>query len=146
MTTASGNGGGHDAAVGFLVLFVTLWFLWPLQDVLTTLAVSGTVPFSRRMLVADSIGPALLIGATVYLRAPSMLWQIPMQALAAACLFAGVGILVLSWHELSPRSAAICVGYLAVGASLAWFMRNLQRHFLSPHKRRRPLNHRPERS
>jgi hypothetical protein len=51
---------------------------------------------------------------------------------------------VLSWHELSPRSAAISIGYLAVGASLAWFMRNLQRHFLSPHKRRRPLNQRPE--
>ena len=146
MATASGNGGGYDAAVGFLILFVTLWFLWPLQDALTTFAVSGTVPLPMRMLVADLIGPALLVGATVYLRVPSILWQIPMQALAAACLFVGVGTLVLSWHELSPRSAAVCVGYLVVGASLAWFMRNLQRHFLSPHKRRRLPNKRPERS
>jgi hypothetical protein len=138
MTTHAEPRCRNDAAVGGLVLFLTLWFLWPIDDTLTTLAVP-TVPMPPRIWVAGVIAPALLIAAAAYFRAPSMLWQVPLQALMLACLCVGVSTLVLSGHQISSTSARICVGYLFAAGILGWLTRDLQAHFLHPHKTRKPV-------
>ena len=123
----------YDAAIGALVLFLTLWFLWTLTPILAALAVpSGhTAP---RIWLGAVIATVLLLGASAYLRAPSLLWQVPMQALALAFLVVGLQVLILDWRSLSGRMAATSVGYLAAGAGCGWFMRKFQKQFLSPHK------------
>jgi hypothetical protein len=144
MKSGRGSGGVKDAAVGGLVSFVMLWFLWPLQDVLTALTVPAAL-LPTRLWVAAVVAPSLLIGASVYLRAPSLLWQIPVQALAFACLIVGLRILILGWRHVSLPLAAIGLGYLVAGAALGWLMRDLQRHVFSPHKPRKPPDYQMER-
>ena len=123
---------GNDIAIGGLVLFTTLWFLWPIEDFLTSL-----VFFSApNPALIDVIPCVLLIATATYLRAPSILWQIPLQALTLACLIVGLSTLIMGWRQISSASAGICVLYLATAGALGWLMRDLQRHFLSPHKPR----------
>jgi hypothetical protein len=102
MTTSAQRLSANDAAVGGLVLFLTLWFLWPLQDVLRTVAVPA-VPLPPRIWVAAVIAPGFLLAAAAYFRSPSMLWQVPLQALMLACLFVGVSTLILGWRNISPK-------------------------------------------
>ena len=129
---------GNDFAVGALVLFLTLWFFWPIQEVLRALP-TPTLPIPPRLWIAAIIAPSLLIAGAAYLRAPTMLWQVPLQALALACLIVGLRTLVLSARHSSLKTAGIGVGYLVTAALLGWLMRDLQRHFLRPHKSRKPI-------
>jgi hypothetical protein len=130
---------GNNAAVGAFVLFLTLWFLWPVEEVLRALAIPA-VPMPPRLWIAAIIAPSLLIAGAAYLRAPAMLWQVPLQALALACLFVGLRTLVLSARHSSMKSAGIGVGYLVTAALLSWLMRDLQRDYLRPHKSRKSPN------
>jgi hypothetical protein len=144
MATSTSKGNANDYAVGGLVVFLMLWFLWPLLDVLKTIALPG-VTLPPRLWLGGLIAVTLLIAGSVYLRAPAVLWQVPLQALVLACLMVGVNILIFRWRSNTPNTVAICFGYVAVGAFLGWLMRDLQRHFLSPHKRANPPNPRLER-
>ena len=93
---------------------------------------------SPRIWIAAIIAPSLLVAGAAYFRAPSMLWQVPLQALALACLFVGLRTLILSTRHFSLKSAGIGIGYLATAALLGWMMRDLQRDFLRPHNARKP--------
>src|ERR1700730_6114879 len=89
-TRARLNVSANDLAVGGLVLFVTLVCLWTLTAVLS-------IPFGRpapRLWVMAVVAPLILLGATAYLRDRSLLWQVPMQALALACLIVAVRVLI----------------------------------------------------
>jgi hypothetical protein len=129
MRTRKGSSNANALAVGGLVLFVTLPLLWTLTPVLMAFAIPSS-EFPPRQLVATAIALAMLVGAAAYLRAPSLLWQVPLQTLALACLIVGVSLPILNWHSVSATTAAICVGYVAAGAALGWLMRKSQRRFL----------------
>jgi len=127
-----------ELAEGALTLFVMLWFLWTIATVLTAVVVP-THPLPTRLWVGGMIAFALLLATTAYMRDPAVLWQIPLQALALACLVVGVRELIFGWRSLAVTSAAICAVYLASAVALGWGMRDLQRTVL---RHRKPPNNR----
>jgi len=129
MGARKGSSNANALAVGGLVLFVTLPLLWTLTPVLMALAIPSS-EFPPRQLVATAISLVMLIGASAYLREPSLLWQVPLRTLALGCLIVGVSLPILNWRNVSATTAAICVGYVAAGTALGWLMRKSQRRFL----------------
>ena len=128
MGTRKGSSNANALAIGGLVLFVMLPLLRTLTPVLMALAIPSS-EFPPRQLLATAISSAMLVGASAYLRAPSLLWQVPLQTLALACLIVGVSLPILNWRNVSATTVAICVGYVAAGAALGWLMHSSQRRF-----------------
>jgi uncharacterized membrane protein YbhN (UPF0104 family) len=83
-----------------------------------------------RVFAAGAFGVALLAACSILLRDTSVLWQIPLQALAASCLAVGVAVIVTAafgnWHSLLGPTGYRATGCLAVGLGAAWLMRQLQ--------------------
>lgn len=133
--TSSPSPRSRDAAVGALLLFVTLWFLWPLTDAVTWLITPGYLA-GHRLWVVALIAGSLLAGASTYLREPSLLWQIPLQALAAALILSGLPRLLdclqsaLNHRHLSVSGVAVSIGCIAAGVFLAMWMKKLKHHYL----------------
>ena len=127
--TLNGSTGASQMAIVWMVLFVTLTLLWLFTPLLTALA----DPSSRlppRIWILSLVAPALLLGASAYLREPSILWQIPLKALAMSCVIVGFSVPILHWRIVTGTSVAICVAYIAAGATLGWLMRKFQKRLL----------------
>jgi hypothetical protein len=127
--TLNGSTSANEMAIAGMVLFVTLILLWLFTPLLTALA----DPSSRlppQIWILSVVAPALLLGASAYLREPSILWLIPLKALAMSCIIVGLSVPILHWRIVTSSSVAICVAYIAAGAALGWLMRKLQKRFL----------------
>jgi hypothetical protein len=129
----------YFAAVGFLLLLGTLFFAWSITPILWWF-LAPEAQFLSRFWLGWVIAILVLSGASLYFREVSLLWQVPVQAAALALLVVGLEGFILHHAFRSPRPAAICAAYLAAGALLGLWMRNLQSHFLR--RRRRPSNNR----
>jgi hypothetical protein len=130
------SSGATAAAVNGLVQFVTLPLVLMFVDLLRSLAVPSIALASNLWLVA-AVSAAMLVAACWYLRAASLLWQIPLRAYAFACLAVGVSIPIFSWRTISMGTLATCAGYIAMGAAAGWLMGDLQKTLRRP---RRPPN------
>jgi len=93
-------------------------------------AVFPSHELTLRVLAVGAFGAVLLAASSLVLRDTSVLWQIPLQALAASCLAVGLGVVVTAafgnWHSLLGATGYRAAGCLAVGLSAAWLMRRLQ--------------------
>src|SRR5579862_7743670 len=130
---ASHGSQGQQSAVASLLLFVLLWFLWTLDSLVSSVPLWGP-PVNSRVLYALIVGVLVLAAVARYLKTWSVLWQLPMQALALALLFTGVsGILRALFRDLNLLFAPRGLWYggcIAAATLLGVTMRRLQWQFL----------------
>jgi hypothetical protein len=124
--------------VGYLLLFVFLWWAWTLAPIVNTVIPGGT-PLNRRVLYVLGIDIVGLVAIARYFRTWSLLWQVPLQALAAVMLFKGVGSVVRLIfdrpHALIEPTGLWYVGIALCGVIAALLMKTLQVRFLGGHYR-----------
>jgi hypothetical protein len=124
---------GQQSAVASLLLFVLLWFFWTLDSLISSVPPWGP-PVNSRILYALIVGVLVLAAVARYLKTWSVLWQLPMQALALVLLFTGVsGILRALFRDLNILVAPRGLWYggcVAAAALLGVTMRRLQWQFL----------------
>jgi hypothetical protein len=87
-------------------------------------------PLTFRVLFIGLAASLLLASACLVLRDTSALWQIPLQAFAAAMLVLGVSALVTAafynWHTLIGGIGVRAVTSIAIGIGAAWLICRLQ--------------------
>jgi len=124
---------GQQSAVAFLLLFVLLWFFWTLDSLIRSVPPWGP-PVNSRVLYLLIVDVLVLTAVARYLKTWSLLWQLPMQALALVLLFTGVrGIVGAPFRDLNILVAPPGLWYagcIAVAALLGVTMRRLQWQFL----------------
>ncbi len=124
---------GHQAAVAYLLLFVLMWFYWTLNPIVHSIPSWGPPPKARVYLML-TVDVLLLVTVARYLRTWSLLWQVPLQALALVFLVTGlsglVGALFHNRHLLAEREGAWFGGCLVTAVVLGALMRRLQWRFL----------------
>jgi hypothetical protein len=80
-----------------------------------------------------------LVAIAVYFKSWSLLWQVPLQALAAVCLLKGVSTLMtLAFerpHALISPLGLWYGGLVVAGVAAALLMKRLQVQFLGGHHR-----------
>jgi uncharacterized membrane protein YbhN (UPF0104 family) len=124
----------HQRSVRQLIISSALIILAGIGLFLTFAQVAAFVVLpshviTLRVLAAGAFGVALLAACSILLRDTSILWQIPLQALAASCLAVGAVIVTAAfgnWHSLLGPTGYRATGCLAVGLGAAWLMRQLQ--------------------
>ena len=91
-------------------------------------------PVTPRVLAVLFISLLLLALASYVLRAKSVLWQVPLQAFAAATLAIGAAAVVVSlfqdWRLLLSGFGLKATVCLFLGIATAWLMRHLQARLL----------------
>ena len=124
---------GQQSAVAFLLLFVLLWFYWTLDSLIRSVPPWGP-PLNPRVLYVLIADVLVLLAVAKYLKTWSVLWQLPMQALALVLLFTGVrGIFRAPFRDLNILVAPPGLWYggcIAAAALLGVTMRRLQWQFL----------------
>jgi hypothetical protein len=124
---------GQQSAVAFLLMFVLLWFFWTLNSLISTVPPWGP-PLNSRVLYVLIADVLVLVAVARYLKTWSVLWQLPMQALALVLLFTGVrGIVRALFRDLDILVAPPGLWYggcIAAAALLGVTMRRLQWQFL----------------
>jgi hypothetical protein len=125
-------------AASVLLLFAFLWWLWTLDSLVGGLE-PGWAPIQRRLLYVLAVDVCGLAAIAVYFKTWSLLWQVPLQALAAIILLEGAGALVTLAFERPQAlisSLGLWYGGLVVaGLAAAGLMKRLQVQFLGGHHR-----------
>jgi hypothetical protein len=89
---------------------------------------------SVRIGVALLSSGVALVAASLVLGERSILWQGPLQSVAASALIVSVRYLVeavfTNPHWLTSVGAVVCVAYAFIGFAAAWLMKRLQKRFL----------------
>src|ERR1700733_13132610 len=129
--TTHGSQGQQSAA--FLLLFVLLCFFWTLDSLVRSVPPWGP-PVNSRVLYLLIVDVLVITAVARYLKTWSLLWQLPMQALALVLLFTGVrgivGALFRDLNILVAPSGLWYGGCITVAALLGVIMRRLQWQFL----------------
>jgi hypothetical protein len=99
----------------------------------------GGAPVHRRLLYVLAFDVCGLVAIAVYFKTWSLLWQVPLQALAAVSLLKGVRTLVTLAFE-RPQALigplGLWYGALVVaGVAAALLMKRIQAQFLGGHHR-----------
>jgi hypothetical protein len=128
----------HQMAASFLLLFAFLWWLWTLSPIVDSV-MPGGAPLKQRVLVILMIDIIGLVAIARYFKAWSLLWQVPLQALAAVLLFTGIGTVVTLAidrpHALFESIGLWYEGFAVAGVTAALLMKRLQVRFLGGHHR-----------
>src|ERR1700733_4004344 len=129
--TTHGSQGQQSAA--FLLLFVLLCFFWTLDSLVRSVPPWGP-PVNSRVLYLLIVDVLVLTAVARYLKTWSLLWQLPMQALALVLLMTGMGGLIhalfRNWHLLITPKGLWFGGCFVAAALLGAFMRRMQWRFL----------------
>ena len=118
---------------GVLVILSTMG-LFVIPYVLLSAVLLGThlVPFVGLIIAACSV--ATLVSASSLLAAPSLYWQIPLQAVGLAAIVAGAQALVLSFigglRLALGFQGLVSALVLLLGVACCWLMKHLQARLL----------------
>ena len=128
----------YQRAASGLLLFAFLWWLWTLTTLVESV-MPGGVPIRRPVLYVLILDLGGLVAIAAYFKTWSLLWQVPLQALAAVCLLIGVrNLMKLVFehpHALIGTLGLWYGGLVVLGAAAALLMKQLQIRFLGGHHR-----------
>ena len=124
---------GQQTAVAYLLLFVLLGFYCAFDPLISSIPPWG--PAIKLRIVVLLFADFLVLTAVArYLKTWSLLWQLPMQALALVLLMTGMGGLIhalfRNWHLLITPKGLWFGGCFVAAALLGAFMRRMQWRFL----------------
>lgn len=128
----------HQKAASAFLLFAFLWWLWTLASLVGSLRPGGA-PIQQRLLYVLAFDVCGLVAIAVYFKTWSLLWQVPLQALAAVFLLEGVSALVkLAFERPQALISPLGLWYgglVVAGVTAALLMKRLQVQFLGGHHR-----------